>query len=283
MSRRTNGGLIGKSISLTSGTINGRWGAVDQAIHQNANRWKYIPTVIGEACYDGYYAGIIDTTVGNIIAADASQTGAKYALIVSPKSLQTITQWKTTNTAGPTGVRTRWDGLGATTAMAAGGSAYPAATYCNGLSYPSDGGSQWYLPAFDELELVYRNFKPTTTSNQTTSSTSNPSTSFPYNGATYVNGYNVSSSPVNSSYTASVPAQTSITSFRTGNAQAIEGGSFPYVWSSTEDDATYGAWLQVFVQVSGGGVQGLQYAASTTSDSKTYNYIVRPVRRILIP
>ena len=42
---------------------------------------------IGASFMGGYYAGIIDTTKGNIIPADTSQTGLRYALIVAPKSL----------------------------------------------------------------------------------------------------------------------------------------------------------------------------------------------------
>ena len=44
---------------------------------------------IGDSFMGGYYAGIIDTTQGNIIAADQSQTGLRYALIVAGKSLET--------------------------------------------------------------------------------------------------------------------------------------------------------------------------------------------------
>ncbi len=36
------------------------------------------------------------------------------------------------------------------------------AAYCRNLTFPSDGGSRWYLPAKNELELLYRNLKPTT-------------------------------------------------------------------------------------------------------------------------
>jgi len=44
--------------------------------------------LLGAPVAGGYYAGLIDTLTGNIIAADDYQTGLRYALIVSDKSLE---------------------------------------------------------------------------------------------------------------------------------------------------------------------------------------------------
>ena len=231
-----------------------------------------IPT-IGDFVYGGYFAGIIDTTrAGSIQANDQSQTGAKYLLIVSPKSLEASPgrRWKTTNDAGPTGVQTRWNGLAATVAMKNAGSAYEAASYAHDLSFPSDGGSRWYLPALDELELVYRNLKPSTEANRTDSRST---TGFPGNTTTM--GQNISSDPTGAVYTSSVPARTNLALFQAGGAQALESasGTYPYYWTSTERDATL-AWYQDF----GDGTAGIQ---DNTTKNNT-NLRVRPVRRVVL-
>ena len=136
---------------------------VDKVYVGTTEVWSSGPA-IGDPFMGGFFAGIIDTTKGNIIPADASQTGLRYALIVAPKSLEnTSLQYKTAGSAAPTAARTRWDGLSATIAM--NSATYPAAQWCYGRSYPADDASPWYLPAMDELELIYRNLKPTTTNN----------------------------------------------------------------------------------------------------------------------
>ena len=232
---------------------------------------------IGDNVYGGYYAGLIDTTrAGSIQANDQSQTGAKYLLIVSPKSLEAGTngsngkRWKTTNDAGPTGVQTRWNGLAATVAMKNAGSAYEAASYAHDLSFPSDGGSRWYLPALDELELVYRNLKPSTEANRTDSRST---TGFPGNTTTM--GQNISSDPTGAVYTSSVPARTNLALFQAGGAQALESasGTYPYYWTSTERDAS-NAWDQTF----GDGGAGYQNFNGKTITLRR----VRPVRRVVL-
>lgn len=219
---------------------------------------------IGDYIYGGYFAGWMDTTKGNIIAADASQTGAHYMLIVSPLSLeQASLQYKTAATAAPASSSTMWDGLTATVAMT--GTTYPAANYCNGLSYPGDGGSQWYLPAMDELELLYRNLKPDTGANYVSSRSAG---TFPGIGSSQ--GVNASSDPTGSAYTTGAPAQTSVALFQSGGAQALDvTGS--YYWCSTEYSATL-AWFQ--------GSSG-SYAGDQNGYGKNNTLRVRPVRRVL--
>jgi hypothetical protein len=215
----------------------------------------------------GYYAGIIDTTKGNIIAADASQTGRRYALIVAPKSLQqSALQWRNANGASPAAALTRWDGLTATAAL--NSTTFPAANYCAGLTYPTDAASSWYLPAMDELELLYRYFKSYTQSNLSGSATA----TFP---GTQTTGVNPSSDPTGVAYSSSVPGQTSVTAFRDSQPQAIDGfGSNTGYWSSTSASGTSQAWGQSF----GSTNSGAQSVLSRT-DTLTYT---RPVRRLLL-
>jgi len=216
---------------------------------------------IGEAAWGGYMAGIIDTTrVGSIGVGDPSQVGLRYLLIVSPKSIEYTTgkKWKTSDDAGPAATATLWDGLSATEAMYAAGSAYEAATYCRELTFPQDGGSRWYLPAKNELELLYRNLKPTTDPH--------------YNAS----GANIASDPTGAAYTpgaATNPSQTAVSAFQQGEAQALEGVSSPYYWSSSEYSAP-GAWFQ---NVGGTGAGGQDSSYKTDTNGR-----VRPVRRFVL-
>lgn len=221
---------------------------------------------IGDPFMGGFYAGIIDTTKSNIIAADASQTGLRYALIVAPASLENSNgvAYKTTADAAPSAASTRWDGLTATAAM--NSATYPAAQYCAGLSYDPDGASAWYLPAMDELELIYRNLRCSTESNWTTTQTA----TFP---GTQPQGYNPSSDPTGAAYTSSDPGQTSVAAFKTSGTQALGvSGTTVLYWSATES-TTGQAWVQYL----SGTATGAQISGGKTGLSR-----VRPVRRLIL-
>lgn len=224
--------------------------------------------VIGDELMGGFFAGIIDTTRDNIIGTDAYQSGERYALIVAPESLEAgrYTEtgdptWHSSGSQSPAGAKTRWDGLSATAALA--GSAYEAAAYCRGLSVPADGGSDWYLPALDELELVWRNLKPNTTNNYTPDGTGH---SFPDDPL--VQGVNPSSDPDGDAYTTGDPAQTDVTDFQDSGDEALSS-SHNY-WTSTWASSS-SAWRQGF---NSGG----QFVATQTANS----FRVRPVRRVAL-
>lgn len=220
-----------------------------------------LPANAGDAWMGGFYVGPMNTTVGNIIESDAFQTGDHYDLVVSDKSVEVTRQWKIANTIAPAEARTLWNGLGATQAM--NSSDYPAAQYCLGLPYDvNDGGSPWYLPALDELELCYRKLKPTTDANQTNS----------YQGDfppyMHYSGDNPSSEPPGVRYVSNDPVQTSAAAFKTSGAQAFAA---VYYWSATEYNAT-NSWGEYFAG-SASGRQGYNSKAGTNS--------VRPVRRVI--
>jgi hypothetical protein len=170
------------------------------------------PAVIGEPFGGGFFAGYISHT------ADGSPT---HALIVAPRAtgatgtsytLTTLLQWKTANTT-TAGATSFFDGAANTAAMVTAGIAdHPAANFCVGLSI--GGFTDWYLPARLELDIAYFNLKPTTVANNTSWGS---------------NSYAV---PVrNSNFTADYPSQTTITIFRTGEAEAFVDGVH---WSSTD-------------------------------------------------
>jgi hypothetical protein len=223
---------------------------------------------IGDSFMGGFYAGIIDTTVpGSIIAADASQTGLRYALILGGKSLETSLSYKTSNDAAPGACSTRWDGLSATTAMGDGSGTYPAADYCVSLSHDNDGASAWYLPALDERELIYRHLKPTTETNFVNTSTGS---TFP---GSQDYGYNPSSDPAGAAYTSATPSQTNVDAFREGGAQALGSTGTTYrFWTATEYSSTY-AWAQ---DISG------SLASRQSNFAKQTQERVRPVRRLIL-
>lgn len=197
-----------------------------------------VPTVIGTPFQGGYYAGRMKVA------------GISYALIISPAAGQFSgdLQWKTTNSS-TVGSTSAWDGLANTNAqIAAGASSHPAANFCKNLTI--GGYTDWALPARDQLELVYRNFKPIEVSNNTSS------------------GINNSSDPPSSFlYTTTNPGQTPLLNFKAGGADAITGNGA--LWSSTEASSTTANYQNTGI--------GLQ-----TTDNKTMGYSVRAVRMIVI-
>lgn len=109
---------------------------------------SFIPTTPGTPFGGGLYAGQI-----------TEDDGITYAIIVAPKAqggeASGTLAWKTTQTA-TTGTDSLNNGFNNTAAMVAAGiSLHPAAQFCKGLSI--NGYTDWYLPAKDELNLIYTN------------------------------------------------------------------------------------------------------------------------------
>lgn len=234
--------------------------------------WKSTFPSIGSFYEGGYYAGIMDTT------DIAGGNGLRYMLILSPKEYQIRATWATQYNSVNTG--SFWNGLENTTTVA--NVNYPAANYCANLNI--DGFDDWYLPARDELELVYRNFKPTTDNNFINND--------PYAGDffTVYGGYNSSSDPPGSSYTLTEPTQTNVEIFKVNNSQSMwpprfEGGGNVTYWTSTSFNAQY-AWRQSFKTSNAwyylSGDSGRQDTLNRIPGGKLDSRYVRAVRRILI-
>ena len=236
---------------------------------------KMVGTVTGA---DGTNLTINVTSVGGSGTFSDWSIMSRYRVIVAPKASgeHAGLALKNAHTALPTACQTLTEGFTATQAMRDTGTStvYPAAHWARNLNI--GGRTDWYIPARDELELCWRNLKPTTTANYV-SANRPTAASFSYaNNGSYgdtanTHGTNNNSAPVGAAYTASVPGQTAATAFRTGGAEAYEFGS-AYYWSSSDCNATF-AWLQYWFSSAPGG---------QSFSGKTNAYRVRAARRSVI-
>lgn len=197
------------------------------------------PTTIGGAYGGGFYAGRINVS------------GTLYNLVVAPKASgeNSSRTWGVYGTT--TGITSVINGPTNSASLAARGAAYQAAVFAEGLTI--GGYSDWYLPAKNELEVLYYNLKPTTDANSTSSGS---------------NANAVSPEPIGTNYTSGSPAQTSAgIGFRIGETNAFASGGY---WSSTEYNID-SAWGQFFDS----GFQSPGFG-------KPNSYYVRAVRRIAV-
>lgn len=275
--------LFFKNFELTTGKINVKSGFKTRAKsdynlfgyplttfnyqfnHPNLDTKKLVEKtnvepIIGQRFEGGFYTG------------DIIDDGVIYHLVVAPSGVGRNNDvgipWKTTNDTAPEATRTLTNGLAATLAMVnenekAGKIIYPAAQYCYDLDI--DDYKDWYLPARDELEVAYRNLKPTTNGNSmiTRSSIYYCTTGFGVDGKG--NGYNSNSNPTGDAYTTSVPAQTDVSAFQAGGSTAFVT-SYNY-WSATEFSSA-NAWFQDF------------YNGFQSNTSKTFSLYVCAFRRV---
>ena len=196
---------------------------------------KAVLPAIGTAYEGGFFGGLI------------TLNGETYGLVVAPKAQGELEEatWGVYGNDLPGAISFN-DGLANTQAMAAAES--DLARWM--LALDIAGFSDWYLPSRDELEVLYRNLKPTTQQNY----------------CSFRDGENPSTVPVSYPYSATNPAQTQAAAF----AEEGEEAFAPlWYWASTQ----YGpdtAWIQNF----GGGTQG--YAL------KGYECRARAVRRFKV-
>jgi hypothetical protein len=154
---------------------------------------------------------------GGRFAGRINVNGEIFAVVLPPKaaSHHAASPWGG-KLARLAGALSFFDGLANTKAMAKAGSKL--------AEWALD--QKLHIPARDELELLYRAFKPTTQANWC------------------YRGDNPSSVPVGYSYSQKAPARTGLKEFQSGGAEAFEP---EYYWSSTQSAgyAEY-AWYQGF-------------------------------------
>ena len=207
---------------------------------------KFIGTVTGAA---GTTLTLNVTSIGGSGTLSDWSVMSRFRAIFAPKSSgeHAGIALKNANTAFPTGCQSLVDGWTATEAMknADTSTVYPAAHWARSLNI--GGRTDWHIPARHVLELAWRNLKPVTNNNYATADRPTAQTfdykrDGAYGDTANTHGTNNNSAPAGSACTASVPAQTAATAFRTGGSEAFEFGS-AYYWSSTEYSAAY-AWGQ---------------------------------------
>lgn len=236
---------------------------------------KFVGTVTGAA---GTNLTINVTSIGGSGTFSDWSVMARHRVIVAPKASgeHAGIALKNAATALPTACQTLTEGLAATQAMrdADTSTVYPAAHWARNLNI--GGRTDWYIPARDELELCWRNLKPTTAANYATADRSAASFSYANNGSygdtAKTHGTNNNSAPVGAAYTASVPGQTAATAFHTGGEEAYEFGS-AYYWSSSDYNAS-SAWRQYWYSTFPGG--------QDYGGGKPSAFRVRAVRRSVI-
>jgi hypothetical protein len=169
--------------------------------------------IIGTALAGGFFAGRIRVD------------GQAYALIVAPKATgeRSDVPW-TTEEHNVLYAQSFCDGLLNTKEMADAGS--ELAKWA--LSLTIGDSADWYLPSQDELEIIYRNLKPTTRENYCYARS----------------GINLAAIEPTSPYTPGFPVQTQADAFKATASEAFEPS---WYWSSTQSSAYTGsAWIQVF-------------------------------------
>jgi hypothetical protein len=188
---------------------------------------------------------------GGFIGGKINISGTQYYLIVAPRAFGNVTGYS----FGPRGVFTSITntitGPTNTTSLAALGSTYAAATFCENLTIGAY--SDWYLPAKNELEVLYYFLKPGTIPNQTY-------------GTQGQNPNAVSPEPVNQNYTSGSPAQTSVIPFREGNVEAFD--SNVTYFTSCDKDVNYAL------------TQNFQNGEQSDGIKDLTGFYIRAVRRV---
>lgn len=169
--------------------------------------------VIGTAMGGGFYAGriLIDSKPFALIVAPKAEGEHKPAIWISDYK-------------DVPGAKSYSDGLANTQTMAEAGSRL--AQWALGLEI--DGQNDWYLPAQDELEVIYRNLKPTTDKNSCWARS----------------GINLSAAEPTRPYTPDLPSRTMSKAFQNGGSEAFDTD---WYWSSTQHaSGSDFAWYQYF-------------------------------------
>ena len=164
--------------------------------------------VIGERFPGGYFAGVLVID------------GQRFGIIMSKKAGEIAAKIGTYG-IDVNGSSSSWNGAENTQALANAGSDVAKQI----LALEIDGVGGCHIPARDQQELLYRNFKPTTRPN--------------YVGLR--SGENTYSAPIGHEYTATSPGQTTVEALQDGAPDALAND---WHWTSTQYSSV-NAWSQI--------------------------------------
>jgi uncharacterized protein (TIGR02145 family) len=210
-------------------------------IQQMLTGGTYTPPLpaIGAAYGGGFFAGQINVS------------GTKYNLVVAPRASGDSNMDKNWRRGSytTTGLTSVINGSTNSASEAALGTSYEAATFCEDLNI--GGYSDWYLPALNELEVLYYFLKPDTTANDTSYGS---------------NANAVTPEPISQNYTSGSPTQTSASAFQSGNSEYMTSNRY---WTSSETSSStaYSLYFN----------DGLQKSI----ENKGTNCSVRAIRKVL--
>jgi len=218
----------------------------------------------------GYFAGYFSATANGI---------ATHKLIISPKAYE-LTSSNAGNVADmKAGATSVYDGLSNTNIMVAartGTLYYPAAEYCRGLNI--GGYTDWYLPSYYEMDIVYFSLKPSTQLNSTAPGSSGFKYGTPYAPfanlySPFVGGNNPYSVPSRSGiyYSAGSPARTSSLLFQSPSGAQCFNTAVSYR-TSTQAIDTINRGL-IFSRIMTNGTTNLQFHQVTSG------YTTRAIRK----
>ena len=116
------------------------------------------PMQVGAAYAGGIYAGTTQDEYGKQYALVASPRSMQFA----PSALSPYLYWDRDNYNSSTGTyraapkKSEWDGLANTQSGAAVDGGYMIFNHVINMTAPNDGGSAWYVPAKNELNLLWQ-------------------------------------------------------------------------------------------------------------------------------
>ena len=222
--------------SAGNGPVSGYSNAVDS------------PPTLGTALAGGFFAGLYSMNANGV---------PTHKLILAPKSTgEYLGAWMTAVNVSSPGAQSTSDGYSNT--INTNNSNHPISQYC--INKTVGGYTDWYCPSKNELEICYRNFKPSALSNNTSS------------------GSNPNAVPPTGNYTTTAPTTTTAPYYAPGgsdrwstSAPSAPSGTY---WTSTRQSGATGLpWVQYMY--SNGGAGNQQLIAPRTNQG-----FVRPMRKV---
>ena len=200
----------------------------------------------------------------NLPVPDIADGSDYFAALVGPGDTETA--WSETNTAISVsgGQLTTYDGLANTNyLLGLTDTKYPPIDFIRSLrELELDGYDDWYIGSKYEMEVIYYNLKPTTDNNTTVASSQDNSYSVPQR--------------TSANYTTSSPAQTSVTAFQSGGAQAFDSEtSTGFIYYTSSPASTSAANGKSFTAT--GIAAGYNY---DSGQKYSENGLTRAIRRV---